>query len=426
MLILWFNIFLCLVLAVWFVKKQYSKPYFWLIVASFLCKVLATIAFVHLHQNLYPQYTPDYQLIFADSCKLSNFFSQSILNYFKILYSAPLDTESWYLASQPRAFFAVKLYSLLVWLTGQHFWLSMLYASLAVLAALWWLARTLMRFFPHTRSAVLLSFIFLPSLAFWASATTKESLLMIFLAVLSVIFLKAIYQRVVWWQAIIFLILAYWLLLLKYYYAFGFFFAVCLYLFMSFIGRLKAGQKIALLFGFVLTLFCLTFLHHNLRVEHFVNALYRNYRLILAVSPQGSAIDLGLQATWQSIVFNSPQGLWIGLFAPLPYQISKWQVLPIAIENLAILLLGLYVLFFTIRCKILDLKSKKWKLRNVTPLGSERKAMICLFLFVLIMATFLGLSSPNFGALSRYRIGFSPFLVYALLVVFQYLKRQAP
>lgn len=413
MWVLWFNIFLCLVLAVWFVKRQYSKPYFWLIVASFLCKVLATIAFVHLHQKLYPQYTPDYQLIFADACKLSNFIYQSILDYFKILYDAPLDTESWYLASQPRAFFAAKLYSLLAWLTGQNFWLTMLYASLIAFACIWWLARTLMRFFPHTRSAVLLSFIFLPSLAFWASATTKETLLISYLAILSVIFLKFIYKKIVWWEIVIFGVLVYWLVLLKYYYAFSFLFSLTLYFVLTLAKKLRLYAKFTLFGALGLVILCLSFLHPNLQLNNFVEALYNNYILILEASPDSSAVNLALQPTWQSLLLRSPIGLWLGLFAPLPHQVSKWQILPFALENMCILFLVAYILFLATKRKIIFYEK-------------ETHLLVSLLVFIAVMATFLGLSSPNFGALSRYRIGFSPFLVYALLAVFQYLKRQAP
>ncbi|MFN3315229.1 MAG: hypothetical protein ACK40K_00295 [Raineya sp.] len=418
MLTIFFHIAFWLVLSVWFFRTQYVKPCFWLVVASILLKIFTTIAFVYLHQKLYPQYTPDYTLIFADACRLSDLIHQNTLQYLKILLFVPEDTETWHLASQDRAFFAVKCYSFLVWITGKNFWLSMFYASGAVLAVLWWLTQILIFLFPNYRKFVIVSFIFLPSLTFWASATSKESLLMIFLAILSVLFLKNIYQRFIWWQAIVFLIVFYWLLLLKYYYAFGFLVGVGLYVFLLLVEKLKVIQKILCVFGVFVVFLGLTFLHPNLQINNFAEALYDNYVLILQASPEGSALDLGLQPTWQSLLLHSPLGLWIGLFAPLPHQISKWQMLPIALENFFVLILFGLVLWEAIKSTI---QNSNW---GDASDNKNKYLLISLLVYIFIMATFLGLSSPNFGALSRYRVGFSPFLIYILLVFFQNIRQK--
>lgn len=388
--------------------------------ASLLCKFAATAAFIHLHQRFYPQYTPDYQLIFADACKLADLLTQDTLSFFKILLYAPEKVEDWHLASQPRAFFAVKLYSFLVWITDKNFWLSMLYASFASFLSLWWLVQTLQAVFPKYVKASLISFIFLPSLLFWASATSKESLLIVFLCVLSVIFLEMIYQKITWWRVLVFLLVASWLSLLKYYYAFGFLLSFCLYWYLIFIRKMNLWAKIAVS-GITMGLgLLLTLLHPNLNLNHFTEALYNNYQLIILASPRSSVVELNINPTWQSLLLNSPLGLGIGLFAPLPHQVSKWQMLPIALENAVILLLGMYVVWQIIRIFI---QNKPLKLSYEAKDGF---LLLGVFVFVVVMATFLGLSSPNFGALSRYRTGFSPFLVYVFLILLQYLKKQVP
>lgn len=415
LLVLSLHIIFWIAFLVWFFRKQYAKPFLRLIVWSGLLKAVATIAFIYLHRWFYAHYTPDYLLIFEDACKLSDLIHQNSLEYVKILFSAPQDIENWHLASQIRAFFAVKCYSVLVWFTGKNFWLSMFYASGAALVALWWLTQTLIRWFPAYRKEALVSFVFLPSLTFWASATSKESLLVIFLATLSVIFLQTIYHKWLWWRVPVFLIVAYWLLLLKYYYAFGFFLVVCLYVFLFFIQSFNLLQKIVCVCGAVVAMWGLTYLHPNLHLNSFVDALYNNYTLILRASPEGSALDLGLEPTWRSLFIHSPIGLWVGLFAPLPHQISKWQMLPIALENVSVLALMGFVL----------LKIIVGKVQILPVFNTKNKILwICLWVFVGIMATFLGLSSPNFGALSRYRVGFYPFLVFGLLVSVQALKHR--
>jgi len=405
-----------LLVAVWFFRKFHAKSYFIWICLSVVLKIVATFAFVYLHKQLYSHYTPDYTLIFADACRLSDLIHKDFFSYTKILLGSPADTENWHLASQPRAFFAVKMYSLLVWITGKSFWLSMIYASFLALMALWWLVGTLAKLFPKYKKASVVSFIFLPSVLFWASATSKEVLLMIFLAVLSGVFLEFLYKGLVWWQAIVFVVMVYWLALLKYYYAFGFLLVSSLYFFLFFLKKFNFRFKIVSIFVIVTILSGLTFLHPNLRLEHFAEALYDNYTLILQASPEGSAMDLGLEPTWQSVFLHTPVGLWVGLFAPLPNQISKWQMLPIALENLLVLALWVYVIFLMFRDKSL--------IKNFSEDTQSKILLLCVGLFVVVMATFLGLSSPNFGALSRYRIGFLPFEVYFLLILLQEIRNK--
>jgi hypothetical protein len=405
-----------LLVAVWFFRKFHAKSYFIWICLSVVLKIVATFAFVYLHKQLYSHYTPDYTLIFADACRLSDLIHKDFFSYTKILLSSPADTENWHLASQPRAFFAVKMYSLLVWITGKSFWLSMIYASFLALVALWWLVGTLAKLFPKYKKASVVSFIFLPSVLFWASATSKEVLLMIFLAVLSGIFLEFLYKGLVWWQAIVFVVMVYWLALLKYYYAFGFLLVISLYFFLFFLKKFNFRFKIVSIFGIVAILLWLTFLHPNLRLEHFAEALYDNYTLILQASPEGSAMDLGLEPTWQSVLLHVPLGLWVGLLAPLPHQISKWQMLPITLESSLVLAVWIYVIFLMFRDKSL--------IKNFSEDTKSKILLLCVGLFVLVMATFLGLSSPNFGALSRYRIGFLPFEVYFLLILLQEIRNK--
>jgi hypothetical protein len=406
-----------LLVAVWFFRKFHAKSYFIWICLSVVLKIVATFAFVYLHKQLYSHYTPDYTLIFADACRLSDLIHKDFFSYTKILLSSPADTENWHLASQPRAFFAVKLYSPLVWLTGKKFWLSMIYASFLALVALWWLVGTLAKLFPKYKKASVVSFIFLPSVLFWASATSKEVLLMIFLAVLSGLFLNFLYRGLVWWQVIIFLVIAYWLASLKYYYAFGFLLLVCLQLFLIFFKQLNFWLKIISALGVLTIAFGLTFLHPNLQLHHFAEALYDNYTLILQASAEGSAMDLGLEPTWQSLLLHAPLGLWVGLFAPLPYQASKWQMLPITLESSFVLALWIYVIFLMFRDKSL--------IKNFSEDTKSKILLLCVGLFVLVMATFLGLSSPNFGALSRYRIGFLPFEICFLLILLQEIKNKS-
>ncbi|WP_133121520.1 hypothetical protein [Raineya orbicola] len=362
----------------------------------FLYKLVFLWLFFYVHQKYYSHYQWDFWLIFLDASQLYDLLWQSPTEFLQTFFHKPISSEKFYLSEQPRAFFTAKLYLPFVLLTQKNWLLSSLYAVILYLIAFYFFAETLLKLFPKYEILVY-GLMFLPSLTFWASGTSKEIWLMVCIWGVFALHLQIFYLgKKSFYRFLLIVFLFFLLLKVKYYYAFGIAFALLTERLIYFWQNEKFTKKLKWAFSLpiLISVVLLSFLHPNLHLDFFPQALYENYRLTLQASPQGSAVDLDLEPTWSSCLLNSYKGTWIGIFAPLSWQAKNTTMLMASVENttlVALMILSVLLFFiyhFTIPQRNLYLA-------------------VASFLFVLLMATFLGLSSPNFGALSRYRIGFS-------------------
>lgn len=399
-----------------FAKKYKNTDWFWIGIGAFTIKMIALYFFVWIHQNYYAHYQPDFKLIFEDASHLTNIFYKSPNEYVQILIDKHFFSKNWHLSNQPRAFFTVKIYSFLTIFTFSNFWLTAIYSSLLALWGMWYLTHTLVQLFPETKKATIIAFLFLPSCIFWASATSKESILLFLISLIISSFLQVIHfekkRSNSYLKSIFILLFLIVLWKIKYYYAFGLSISLILYIFLHYTKKYElVTWKKSLLFCFVaFGGVLLSFLHPNIQINALPEALYNNYLLIIKASPKNSIVELGLEPTWLSILQNSPKALYLGLFSPMPWDSQNWQMILVSIENvflMSLLILGIWKFIQKKYTQTLD-----------------SNFLMMLFVYIFIMAVFLALSSPNFGALSRYRCGFSPFLWYVVFLQFLKSKTQ--
>ena len=102
-----------------------------------------------------------------------------------------------------------------------------------------------------------------------------------------------------------------------------------------------------------------------------------------------------LAPTLGSIAYNLPKALYMGLFAPLPWQAKNaWQWLA-ALENIALLILITYSMF------------RLWKQRKALAHQLSAKAPLwwASLVYTLGLVVLMALAAPNFGTLVRYKVG---------------------
>ena len=107
-----------------------------------------------------------------------------------------------------------------------------------------------------------------------------------------------------------------------------------------------------------------------------------------------------LSATPLSLLKNSPWALFSGLFRPFITEASTAFQSFIAFENLVLLILTAGAI------------TQVKKLVN----SQYRVLLFAILMYSILLCIFLALSTPNFGTLSRYRVGFLPYLVFVLTV----------
>jgi hypothetical protein len=135
-----------------------------------------------------------------------------------------------------------------------------------------------------------------------------------------------------------------------------------------------------------------TLLHPNFYLGRILGVIVENNQQFMVLSAIGESIQYtDLQASWQSMVLNTPNALFSGLFRPFLWEARGITAIAAATENTVLLILVLTG--FT--------SFKKYHV----------KVSIPLLVYSIVLCVFLALSSPNFGTLSRYRVGFLPFFV---------------
>jgi len=124
----------------------------------------------------------------------------------------------------------------------------------------------------------------------------------------------------------------------------------------------------------------------------------------------GSTYNLGeLDGTISGMLGLAPQGIIVTLFRPWIWEVSNPLMLISAFESLAILLLTLMVL---IRAKIFGV---------IGHIINDPFLVFCLS-FSIVFAIGVGVSSFNFGSLSRYKIPLLPFYVFSFFVINSYVS----
>lgn len=123
----------------------------------------------------------------------------------------------------------------------------------------------------------------------------------------------------------------------------------------------------------------------------------------------GSGYSLGeLDGTFGSMIRLAPQAINVSLFRPYLWEVNNPLMLLSALESFSLLVLTLYVI---IKKRFLFIKA----------LGNA-EVIFCL-IFSISFAFAVGVSTFNFGTLVRYKIPLLPFYLVALILMWDYPKR---
>lgn len=317
-----------------------------------------------------------------------------------------------WIMKEPEGFFVAKITSLLTFVTGNSYLaITLIFSTLAANAA-WRFFIMLNKIFVIDNKAVIYSCLFLPSLSFWCSGITKDTLVLI--SVFSLIthffyLLKRIDNRKLY--HFLFLFLHIWLLLslrpvLVMAVVVPFFIAISA----KFTSSLNS-QLFKRLFQFIIPIISIGAIVVGLRsygenqsVENYIkeaevvqqdfthNKLYTGKKYTIEVTDYS---PVGLLKVF-------PQSVLAGVFRPF-----IWEALsPTLILNGLESIFFMYILFKFFRRDLLK------KIRFIR--GNE--FLIFCFVFVLIFAFLTGFTSILFGVLVRLRAPLLPFLGILLAV----------
>jgi hypothetical protein len=123
----------------------------------------------------------------------------------------------------------------------------------------------------------------------------------------------------------------------------------------------------------------------------------------------GSTYSLGeLDGSFGSMVGLAPQAINVSLFRPYLWEVRNPLMLMSALESIALLMLTAYVCF----------KARSALIQAIF----NPNVLFCL-LFSITFAFAVGVSTYNFGTLSRYKIPLLPFYLLALIFIYDAANR---
>jgi hypothetical protein len=386
-----------------FRKENELRPYFW---PALILKIAAGIFLGLLYARYYVE--GDTFAYFSDSVNLADIGRKDFPKYFRFLWANETDAEFWDNLNfqQPRAIFFTKMASLLCFITADNYWLISTWFSFITFICSWFLIKELVSFKADLAPAAVFALLFFPSVVFWSAGFIKEApaLAMVYL---NVTFFLRLWQKkglsVIGYLLIPFSLWILWSL--KYYYLavlFPVMFAELIYQYVVKFIPAKMGILVRTLVWLVIFLLPLMFagmFHPNFKPQYFLQVITDNNDAFLELSQENDVIQFSdLKPEVGSIIRNAPKAFFSGIFRPFVWEATTITQLLAAVENLLLTILAFSMIY--------DLAAgRRYLLDRIGWL---------VFIYSLILCVFLALSAPNFGTLSRYRVGFLPFFVMLL------------
>jgi hypothetical protein len=382
------------------------KKVFWI---GLLLKILSGTCLGLLYIHYYNG--GDTLTYFHDANILAGYAIENPLDYLRFLwsdYSSSFQVASQLHLEDARALFFAKTVSLLSLATANNYWLISAYFSLISFLGILYLLRSIHEYLPSQINNVAIAFLFFPSVAFWSSGLIKESVAFASLSYLTGLFVRGWFLNALRISDCLVGLLCLWLLWgLKYYYAAVFIPVVVACVVYRFILQPALKPKTFLteiciwLAIFIVPLFLISFASPNFYLDRFLQVMVENNHAYNLFSEPNDLIRYyDLQPTPKSIFLNSPIALLSGIFRPCFLEADNIFQVIAAMENLALLVLTITA--------IIQIKQ--------LPIFKDRILIMAVIVYIILLCVCLALSTPNFGTLSRYRIGFLPFYVWLILM----------
>ncbi len=301
------------------------------------------------------------------------------------------------------------------------------YLPIAILFAyfsftgVWAMYRTFANLYPKLHKELAIAFLFIPSTFVWGSGLFKDTLCLFGLGWMVYTTFRIFINRDFSFRNILILLLSFYLVAtVKLYILLAFIPALSLWLLLTYSYKIKTAVMRFLITSLFIGVSIGGFLIVTKRFAKEMNkyslervaqtaAITRGW-IAYSSGDEGSVYDLGeFEPTIGGMLSKFPQAVVVTLFRPFLWESKKIIVLFSALE-------ALIFLFFTLKA------IAKNKMAIFSKIFKDPNIMFCL-IFSLIFAFAIGISTYNFGSLSRYKIPCLPFYA-ALLVILLFNNKE--
>jgi hypothetical protein len=310
-------------------------------------------------------------------------------------------------------------------LFGQSYLCISFCCSLFAFGGCWRIFKLFYSFFPHLHKKIAVATLFLPSLLFWSSALMKDSITMGALGFFIYAFYELFFQkRKVLINIIIVSLSAFLLFYIKPYIILCAVPAFLVWAFLLLNKNIKdrGFRLFATIIFTVCTIGGSIFFMQQIATSE-VASQYATQNILKAVESQQSTYNMGDGgSTFKTEEFDSspagilklfPLGIMNSLFRPFPWEVRSPVMALTALE-------ALLFLWLTITC----IRYTSFKIfRQVL---AQNPSIVFCFIYSILFAGLVGMSTLNFGTLARYKIPALPFFLIMLFVILDKTGKASP
>jgi hypothetical protein len=274
-------------------------------------------------------------------------------------------------------------------------------------SGIWAMYKTFVQLYPKNSLALAVAFLFIPSTVVWGSGIFKDTICMFGVGWITYATFRFFINKDFSIRNILIIVISFVLIAqVKIYILLGFLPALALWLLLTYSKRIKAPalRRLTNIFFILLTIAASFFFMQSFAEElnkYSLEQITKTAKVTqdwtsFAAGEEGSTYDIGeIGESAGSLVALFPKAVAVTFFRPFPWEVKKAIMALSMLEALAFI-------YFTLRM---------FFSRNGKPVRSliqDPNLLFCL-VFALIFGFAVGLSSGNFGALSRYKIPCLPF-----------------
>jgi hypothetical protein len=352
---------------------------------------------------------------------LNSSLDKSVITWFQLILNISPDTAPkvfeysskliWY--NSPSEHLVVVVTALLGLLNFSTFLpIALLFAAISY-TGIWVLYRTFFSLYPKLHKQLAIAILFIPSTLVWGSSIFKDTICMFGVGWMTYTTFRIFINRDLSIKNFFFLGFSFYTITtVKVYIILAFIPALSLWLMMSYTKNIRntglrwiSNLFFIFIMGLGLYLSSLQFSKELNRysLDRITETLESTKGWITYASgDEGSTYKIvGNDGSITGMILNFPSGVIVTLFRPFIWEVRKLIVALSAIESL---------IFLYLTIKIFLSRS-----RNIKLIFKDPTVLFCL-VFALIFAYSVGISSGNFGALSRYKIPCLPFFGVFLVI----------
>jgi hypothetical protein len=354
-------------------------------------------------------------------------FMQNPLDGFKLIINNN-DPELYRYTSQieffldPSSYFIVRLAALFDILTFSSYSATAVLFAFSSFIGIWFFFLSFYELFPHLHRRIAICSFFIPSVFFWGSGLLKDTIIMACLGI-ATYWVKRIFidKRVSISGPIILIICLFIMFSVKKYVLLCFVPASLFWVYAGNLSMIRSMGLRILLLPFIIGISVFSGFYAMKKIgesdpKYALDKLAETARItaydigFYSGRDAGSGYTLGeMDGTFGGMLKLAPQAINVSLFRPYLWEVRNPLMLLSAMEAFSLFLIFVFLLFR--------------KPRSFFSSLGNPNVLFC-FVFSIAFAFAVGVSTYNFGTLSRYKIPLLPFFAMGLVLVADQINRE--